>query len=40
VSTASRVLTPKEKGYTTCKQELLAIVFVLEKFRITSADIK
>jgi hypothetical protein len=40
VSTASRVLTPKEKRYKTCEKELLAIVLALEKFRITSADIR
>jgi hypothetical protein len=34
VSTASRVLTQTEKWYTTCEQELLGIVFALEKFRI------
>jgi len=34
VSTASRVLTPTEQRYTTCEQELLGIIFALEKFRI------
>jgi len=34
VSTASRVLTPTEQSYTTCEQELLGIIFALEKFRI------
>jgi len=34
VSTASRVLTQTEQRYTTCEQELLGIIFALEKFRI------
>jgi len=34
VSTASRVLTPVERKYTTCELELLAIVHALRKFRI------
>jgi hypothetical protein len=34
VSTASRVLTQTEQRYTTCEQELLGIVYALEKFRI------
>jgi hypothetical protein len=34
VSIASRVLTPTERRYTTCEQELLGIIFALEKFRI------
>jgi translation initiation factor 2 beta subunit (eIF-2beta)/eIF-5 len=34
VSTASRVMKPAEKRYTTCEQELLAVVFALEKFRL------
>jgi hypothetical protein len=34
VSTASRVLQPAERRYTTCEQELLAIVFALERFRL------
>ena len=34
VSTASRVLHSAEKHYTTCEQELLAIVYALEKFRV------
>jgi len=34
VSTASRVLTPTGQRYTTCEQELLGIIFALEKFRI------
>jgi hypothetical protein len=34
VSTASRALTPTEQRYTTCEQELPAIVLALEKFRI------
>jgi hypothetical protein len=34
VSTASRVLTEVEKRYSTCEQELLAVVYALQKFRI------
>jgi hypothetical protein len=34
VSTASRVLTATEKRYSTCEQELLAVVYALQKFRI------
>jgi hypothetical protein len=34
MSTVSRVLTQTEQWYTTCEQELLGIVFALEKFRI------
>jgi hypothetical protein len=34
VSTASCALTPAERRYTTCKQELLAIVYALRKFRV------
>jgi hypothetical protein len=34
VSTASRVLSPVERRYSTCEQELLAVVFALQKFRI------
>ena len=34
VSTTSRVLNPTEQRYTTCEQELLAIVHSLQKFRI------
>jgi hypothetical protein len=34
VSTASRVLTPIERRYSTCEQELLAVVYALQKFRI------
>jgi transposase InsO family protein len=34
VSTASRVMNSAEKRYTTCEQELLAVVYALEKFRI------
>jgi len=34
ISTTSRVLNPTEQRYTTCKQELLAIVHSLQKFRI------
>jgi hypothetical protein len=33
VSTASRVLSEAEKKYTTCEQELLAVVYALQKFR-------
>ena len=32
VSTASRVLTQTEQHYTTCEQELLGVIFALEKF--------
>jgi hypothetical protein len=34
VSTASRVLTLAEQRYSTCEQELLAIVYAFQKFRI------
>jgi hypothetical protein len=34
VSTASRVLVATEQKYSTCEQELLAIVYALNKFRI------
>jgi hypothetical protein len=34
VSTASRILTPIERRYSTCEQELLAVVYALQKFRI------
>jgi hypothetical protein len=34
VSTASRVLTPTERRYSTCEQELLVVVHVLQKLRI------
>jgi hypothetical protein len=34
VSTASRVLSPAEQSYTICEQELLAIVYALDKFRL------
>jgi hypothetical protein len=34
VSTASRVLTTTEQKYSTCEQELLAIVYALNKFQI------
>jgi hypothetical protein len=34
LSTASRVLSPVERRYSTCEQELLAVVYALQKFRI------
>jgi hypothetical protein len=34
VSTASRASTKVEKNYTMCEQELLAVVYALQKFRI------
>jgi transposase InsO family protein len=34
ISTASRVLTPTEQKYSTCEQELLAVVYALQKFRM------
>ena len=34
ISTTSRVLNPTEQRYSTCEQELLAIVHSLQKFRI------
>jgi hypothetical protein len=34
ISTASRVLLPPERRYTTCEQELLAVVYALQKFRL------
>jgi hypothetical protein len=34
VSTASRVMNSAEKRYTTCKQELLAVIYAFEKFKI------
>jgi len=34
VSTASRVKHSAEKRYTTCEQELLTVVYALEKFRV------
>ena len=34
VSTASRVMNSAEKRYTTCEQELLAVVYALERFRV------
>jgi hypothetical protein len=34
VSTASRVLTATEQRYSTCEQELLAVIYALRKFRL------
>ena len=34
ISTASRVMNSTERRYTTCEQELLAVVYALEKFRV------
>jgi hypothetical protein len=34
VSTASRVLSAAEQRYSTCEQELLAIVYALDRFKI------
>jgi hypothetical protein len=34
VSTASRVLSSTERKYSTCEQELLAVVYALQKFRL------
>jgi hypothetical protein len=34
VSTASRVLTATEQRYSTCEQELLAVIYALSKFRL------
>jgi ribonuclease HI len=34
VSTASRVMNNADKRYTNCEQELLAVVYALEKFRV------
>ncbi|PNF24082.1 hypothetical protein B7P43_G04703 [Cryptotermes secundus] len=34
VSTASRVVSAVERRYSTCEQELLAVVYALQKFRI------
>jgi hypothetical protein len=34
VSTASRILNTTEQKYSTCEQELLAVVYALQKFRI------
>jgi hypothetical protein len=34
VSTASRILTPSEQGYTNCELELMATVYVLRKIRV------
>jgi hypothetical protein len=34
VTTASRVMSSAEKRYTNCEQELLTIMYALEKFRV------
>jgi hypothetical protein len=34
VSTASRILTPSEQGYTNCELELMATVYVLREIRV------
>lgn len=34
ISTASRILTPAKQRYTTCKLELMVIVYTLWKFRV------
>ena len=34
VSTASWVMNSAERRYTTCEQELLAVAYALEKFRV------
>ncbi|PNF35697.1 hypothetical protein B7P43_G17396 [Cryptotermes secundus] len=34
VSSASRVLSPTERKYSTCEQELLAVVYALQKYRV------
>ena len=34
ISTASRIWSPTERRYTTCEQELLAVVYALPKFRL------
>jgi hypothetical protein len=34
VSTASGVLTPTKRRYSTCEQKLLAVVYTLKKFVI------
>jgi hypothetical protein len=34
VSTASRMLTEVERRYSSCEQELLAVVYALQKFRL------
>jgi hypothetical protein len=34
ISIASRVLSPIERRYSTCEQELVGIIFALQKFRI------
>jgi hypothetical protein len=33
VSSASRMLSPTERKYSTCKQELLAVVYAVQKYR-------
>jgi len=34
ISTASRVLKPAQQRYTTCENELLAIIYALQRFKI------
>jgi hypothetical protein len=34
ISTSSRVMRSADKRYTTCEQELLAVLYALEKFRV------
>jgi hypothetical protein len=34
VSSASRVLSSTERKYSTCEQELLAVVYALQKYRV------
>jgi DUF2075 family protein len=38
VSTTSRILSPTERRYTVCEQELLAIVHALVNFRIYEGE--
>jgi len=33
-SSASRVLKPAEQQYTTCEEELLAIIYASQRFKI------